>query len=257
MDQKKLEEHIKELKGKIGFYYENMEDGTVLTYNEDEIFTAASVIKLPMFMWISKLAYDGKIDWHQKVTVKEEDKAPSCGALLSFNGDVQLDIESLCRLMITLSDNTATNVLINTIGIEELQKGFLAMGLEKTRLERRLFNDDAAAKGLENKINPKEIAMLLKKIYNRTFVSPEVCEKIEEVLLLQQIRHKIPGYIGRKKKIANKTGESTGITHDSAIVFAQKPFVLVVASENTDVPQTERFIRETALKLYVENGEGE
>ena len=73
----------------------------------------------------------------------------------------------------------------------------------------------------------------------------------------RQIRHKIPGYIGRKKKIANKTGEDSDTTHDAAIVFAQRPFVLVITSNDTDVPQTERFIREAALELYRENGEGE
>jgi beta-lactamase class A len=91
-------------------------------------------------------------------------------------------------------------------------------------------------------------------IYNREFVSPEMSEKIEETLLLQQIRHKIPGYIGRKKKIANKTGEDGNTTHDTAIVFAKKPFILVVASNDTNVPETERFIREIALELYEENG---
>ena len=99
--------------------------------------------------------------------------------------------------------------------------------------------------------------MLLKKIYNRDFVDEETSEKIENVLLLQQIRHKIPGYIGRKKKIANKTGEDTGTTHDASVVFARSPFVLVITSNDTDVPETERFIREIALELYEENGEGE
>ena len=72
-------------------------------------------------------------------------------------------------------------------------------------------------------------------------------------MLLQQIRHKIPGYIGRKKKIANKTGEDGNTTHDAAIVFAGEPFILVVCSNDTDVPETERFIREIALELYQEN----
>ena len=99
--------------------------------------------------------------------------------------------------------------------------------------------------------------MLLKQVYQRGFVSRQVSEKIENVMLLQQIRHKIPGYIGRKKKIANKTGEDSDTTHDAAIVFAQRPFVLVITSNDTDVPQTERFIREAALELYRENGEGE
>ena len=66
--------------------------------------------------------------------------------------------------MITLSDNTATNMLIRTVGIDELKRGFAQMGLVKTQIQRELFDDEAAAKGLENYISPEEIAMLLKQI---------------------------------------------------------------------------------------------
>lgn len=257
MEQKHLEELIKPLKGKIGFYYENMTDGDTLTYNSSEVFTAASVIKVPLFMYIAKLVNEGKLSWDQQVIVRDEDKKPSCGALLSLSGDIKVDIESLCRLMITLSDNTATNMLIRAAGMENLRKGFKDMGLSKTEIQRELFDDSASAAGLDNYICPEEIAMLLKEVYRREFVSPDISEKIESVMLLQQIRHKIPGYIGRKKKIANKTGEDSNTTHDAAIVFAQKPFVLVITSNDTDVAETERFIRQIALELYRENGEGE
>lgn len=257
MDKKRLEDLIRPLKGKIGFYYENMIDGQKLTYNEGEIFTAASVIKVPVFMCVAKLVNEGKLSWNQKVLVREEDKKPSCGALNSITGDVEMDIDSLCKLMITLSDNTATNMLVRTVGMEEMQKEFKKLGLVKTEIQREIFDSEGAARGLDNYICPEEIAMLLKQVYDRTFVNEEVSKKIEDVMLLQQIRHKIPGYVGRKKKIANKTGEDSGTTHDVAIVFAEKPFVLVITSNDTDVPETERFIREVALEIYRENGEGE
>lgn len=257
MEQKYLEERIGALKGKIGFYYENLASGDKLAYNEKEIFTAASVIKVPIFMYVAKLVSQGELAWEQKVLVKVEDKKPSCGALLSLTGDVEVDIDSLCKLMITLSDNTATNMLMRVVGMERLAEGFKEMGLLKTRAEREIFDGEAAARGLDNYICPEEIAMLLRQVYKREFVDAETSEKIESVMLLQQIRHKIPGYVGRKKKIANKTGEDSGTTHDVAIVFAEKPFVLVITSNDTDVPETERFIREIALEIYNENGEGE
>ena len=254
MEQKHLEDRLKKLKGKIGFYYENLVDGTKLTYNETEAFSAASVIKLPIFMCAAKMVSEGKLSWEQKILVKEEDKRPSCGALLSLTGDLEVDVDSLCKLMITLSDNTATNMMIRTVGFDSLKEFFEEMGCPNTKIERELFDSAAFERGLENYFAPADIAKLYKMIYNREFVSPEISEKIEETLLLQQIRHKIPGYIGRKKKIANKTGEDGNTTHDTAIVFAKKPFILVIASNDTDVPETERFIREVALELYEENG---
>ncbi len=254
MDLKYLAEKIEKLQGKIGFYYENLVDGDTLTYNENESFTAASVIKVPIFMYTAKLVSEGKLSWDQKVLVKEEDKKPSCGALLSLSGDLEVDIDSLCKLMITLSDNTATNMMMRVCGIQNIQSWLEEMGFTSTKIQRELFDSEAFDRGLDNYIGPKEIGKLYKLTYNREFISEEISKKIEDTLLLQQIRHKIPGYIGRKKKIANKTGEDGNTTHDSAIVFAKKPFVLVITSNDTNVPETERFIREIALELYNENG---
>ena len=155
--------------------------------------------------------------------------------------------------MITISDNTATNALLRLVGFERLRRDMEAMGLSATRFERCYFDDEAQARGLSNYVCPGEIGMLLEQIYRRSFCCEAVSAHAEEILLLQQIRHKIPGYIGRGEKIANKTGESGKVTHDGAIVFAEKPFVLVICSEDTDVPETERFIREIALELYQEN----
>lgn len=254
MDSKYLYDRIGKLKGKIGFYYENLVDGETLSYNADEGFLAASVIKIPIFMCAAKQVSEGKLSWDQKVLVKDEDKKPSCGALLSLSGDLEVDVDSLCKLMITLSDNTATNMMIRTAGLDNIQSWLEEMGFVNTKIQRELFDSKAGEMGLENYITPADIGYLLKLIYNREFVSEEISQKIEETLLLQQIRHKIPGYIGRKKKIANKTGEDGNATHDAAIVFAKKPFILVITSNDTDVPETERFIREIALELYDENG---
>lgn len=254
MEQKYLDDRIKALKGKIGFYYENLVTGETLCHNERESFEAASVIKVPIFMYTAKLVSEGKLNWSQKVQIKDEDKKPSCGALLSLTGDLEVDIDSLCKLMITISDNTATNILMRVCGIENIQNWLQKdMGFTSTQLQRELFETNPDRINLSNYICPKEIGLLLKLIYNREFISEEISQKIEETLLLQQIRHKIPGYIGRKKKIANKTGEDGNTTHDAAIVFAGEPFILVVCSNDTDVPETERFIREIALELYQEN----
>ena len=122
MEKRELDAMISPLRGRIGFYYENLIDGTTLGYNEDETFGAASVIKLPVLMYTAKLVAEGELSWEQKVTVRDEDKKPSCGALLSMTGDIETDLISLCRLMITISDNTATNMVIRTVGMERLQK---------------------------------------------------------------------------------------------------------------------------------------
>lgn len=251
MDRRYLEKRIGKLTGKIGFYYKNLVNSEIITFNSEEKFLAASLVKVPILGVVQRLIWEGEFSGEDKLLIKDSEKMPSCGALLSFEGDLEVDIDTLCRLMITLSDNTATNALVRFVGIERINGEFEKTGLLETRFNRYLFDEES---GLENYVCPEEIGKLLEQIYRRKFVSAEVSKKMEDMLLLQQIRHKIPGYIGRKKKIANKTGESGNTTHDGAIVYAKDPFILVICADDTNVPETEIFMREISLEFYRENG---
>lgn len=103
---------------------------------------------------------------------------PICGALTLFDGEPEATIDTLCRLMIFISDNTATNALIKHFGIEKFQEGFKELGLKGTVIQRLLFNFEASERGLSNKIVLSEMAMLLSEIYNGTFVNRAVSDDI-------------------------------------------------------------------------------
>ena len=241
---------LKAVPGNVGFYYKDLTTGETLGYNENEQFEAASVIKLPVYMVIMKLAHEGKLSLSEKLTCHHADKMPPCGALYFFTGEVTVDIRTLCGLMISLSDNAATNLLLRRFGLDFLNEQFKQIGLKKTHLERLLFDGEAAARGLENRIVPEEIGVLLAQIAQRRFVSEAVSAEMEKLLLAQQINHKIPGYLPEGTPVAHKTGEDDGITNDVGIVFAKEPFVLCFAYNGPDVPQAERTLRQLALDLY-------
>lgn len=250
MDRERILSKLAALPGRIGFWYKNIVTGESFGFHENELFEAASVIKLPVYAVLMKLAAAGELNMAEQLLCREADKKPSCGALQFFPGDFPVDVGTCCRLMITLSDNTATNLLLQRFGLDFLNREFQAIGLARTHLERLLFDADASSRGLENRICPAEIGALLERIALRRFVSPAVSEEMEQLLLKQQIRHKIRGYLPREVPVANKTGEDAGITNDVGIVFAKEPFVLCFASNQTDVPAAERAIREIALELY-------
>lgn len=239
---------LKNVKGKIGFYYKNLITKEEIAYNENETFLAASIIKLPILAAIFREAAKGKVDLSDFITVKHADKVPSCGALNQFTNEPLVDIRTLCRLMIVISDNTATNVLINHFSIEKLTNNFNDIGLMETKIKRLLFDREASRQGKENVFAPKEIGNLLEQIYNRIFVNEIVSKEIEDILLEQQINHKIPGRLP-DLKIAHKTGEDDGITHDVGIVYADKPFVIVFASNNTNVSEFEQVIQDISYEL--------
>ena len=252
MQQDLLFASASELPGRIGIYYKNLVTGEILSYHADELYESASVIKLPVYAVIMRDIAEGKLDPEEKLLCREEDKLPSCGALSLFSGEVSADLMTLCRLMISLSDNSATNLLIRRMGIDRLNESFRELGLGRCRLERLLFDSEASAGGLENKVCPEEIGRLLEAIYRRCFVSPDVSEEMEALLRRQQVKHKIPGYLPRNIRVAHKTGEDTGITNDVGIVFAEEPFVLCFLSNETDVPRAERFLRQLSLDLVNE-----
>lgn len=128
----------------------------------------------------------------ERLLVRDGDKVPGCGALQHISGTQAYDIESLCKLMITISDNTATNVLIRRFGIEFLNERFRALGLQETKIFRFLFDTEAARQGKENLCQPKEIGSLLEEIYHGRCVSANASERMRAMLSQQQINHKIP-----------------------------------------------------------------
>ena len=240
---------IAALPGQVGFYYKNLATGHTAGYRAEEAFLAASVIKFPLFLHILTLASRGELDLTEKLLVTESDKVPSCGALTLFSGEVTCDIATLCRLMIALSDNTATNRLIRHLGIEEINRGFETMGLSKTRLRRRLFDSEASAKGIQNSICPREMGMLLELLYRGEFVNQTVSHDAIDTLLLQQIGHKLDGKLCERYPIAHKTGEDEGLTNDVGLILAPTPFILCFAGNHTDVYRFEDLMRRSAYDI--------
>ncbi len=244
-----IKTEIEGLGGHLGFYYKNLVSGFEYGVKADESFLAASVIKFPLFLHVMKECEKGNISLSDRLVTADEEKMPSCGAINMFTGDVEADIMTLCRLMICISDNTATNRLIRHFTIEGIEKGFEEMGLSITKIRRRLFDSEAASKGIENSICPKEMGMLLEQVYRGEFISEEVSSMVLDVLLKQQINHKMGGKL-KEAKIAHKTGEDYMLSNDVGIVYGDNPFILCFAGHDTNVYLWEDLIRRGTYEIY-------
>lgn len=235
--------------GHTGFYYKNLVTGFEYGVRENEAFLAASVIKLPLYLHVLKRAEQGSLSMKQKVVVKEADKVPICGALTLFTEEISVDVRTLCRLMISISDNTATNVLIRLCGIEETNQAFRGMGLKQTALRRRLFDREASAAGIQNTISPAEMGMLLEQLYDKTLAGEQACNEALVTLGLQQVDHKLNGKLCGQVDIAHKTGEDDQLSNDVGIVFSKEPFVICFAGHDTDVYRWEDLMRRGTYAL--------
>ena len=254
--RERLRAQLQGMKGEVAMYYKNMVTGETFCYRENDSLQPASVIKLPVFLRYLQLWAAGKIDPKEELLVTDADRIGGCGALRAFHGDQRVSLETLWELMITLSDNAATNLLIKRLGREELNRAFREeMGLRTTKINRLLFDSEAAAKGIENEISAAEMGMLLEQIYRREFVDAATSAYAEEILARQQINHKIPGYISDwNMRIAHKTGEDDGIANDVGLVYARQPFVLCYVSTHTCEREFEIFIRQSAWDIFKDCG---
>jgi len=244
-----IREEMQTIPGHTGFYYKNLVTGLSYGVRDNEVFGAASVMKLPLHLLVMQHALEGKLAMEDSLTVTQQDKVPICGALTLFTTDVTADIRTLCRLMISISDNTATNRLIDHLGIPAIQEGFKAFGLEKTVIRRKLFDRAASRAGIQNTICPREIGDLLEKLYRQEILSPAFCKEAIDTLLLQQVDHKINGKINCEVSIAHKTGEDDNLSNDVGIVYAPQPFIVCFAGHDTDVYLWEDLMRRGTYEL--------
>lgn len=246
-------DNINRLKGSIGIYYKNLSTGATLSHNADKGFISASMIKVPILVEAFHQIETNSISGDDVVCLYENDKMPSCGALSYMHNGLEVTIEDLCNLMIIISDNTATNKLIKHLGFNNINGYMHELGLKNTILGRLLFDEEADKRGERNITSPEDIGLLFELMWQGKLVSPAASKQMLNILKLQQLNHKLPAWLGEEATVAHKTGEDTGITHDAGIIYASRPFILCVLSEETDVVETNNFISLLGHQAYLDN----
>ena len=240
-------EQVRALPGHIGFYVKDTVTGETISYQADLPVVAASVIKVPVMVEAFRQKEAGELDFAREVEIRPEDKLPSCGALTYLHDGIRVQIRDLVTLMIILSDNTATNLLIDILGKDRIQKTISDMGLQGTVLRRKLFMAELSRQGIENCVTAGDMGKLLEGLLEGRMVSPEASREMLGILLHQRLNGKMPFYLHSLDiDCAHKTGEDDGITHDVGIIYAKHPLIFCFVSEHTDVPKAERVIQDTA-----------
>ena len=253
MKYTEIEEILKKVPGSIGFYYKNLVTGEEMEYRADEKMYAASVIKLYVMADAFYRMQQGKLDPNQIVVMKKEDYVPSCGAVAYMHEGLEVTVMDLITLMIIFSDNTATNVLIDLLGMEQINEEVRQMGIDQVWLRRKMFDLEKSRMGIQNQITAKQTGILLQRMYEGTLVDQASSQKMLSIMKDQQLNGKIPFYLKAldpEPDVAHKTGEDTGITHDVGIIYAKQPFVVCFCGNETDTPAYERVMAELSLRLY-------
>ena len=231
-----VKEYLKNRKGDYSLYYRELLSDDEFKINKNEVFLAASVIKIPIMIEYFRQLEDGLVDADEFLSAPLSERVGGSGILHELRENIEMKLSELVLLMIVLSDNTATNLVIEKLGINNIND-FLEKRNYESCLKRKMMDYESRKKGIENYIKADEIGEILKDIYESNFtgISKESCEEMFSIMSRQKIRDKLSFYIPEDDwaKVASKTGTLDKVEHDASIFnFANSKFVLVVLSKN-------------------------
>lgn len=229
--------------GVVGYAIVDLTSGDRVTRLEGATFPTASAIKLAIVYELFKQSDDKTINLDEKVTLDRQQAVGGTGVLVEM-GTPTLSIRDFAVLMVTLSDNTATNVLIDRLGMPAIAARMQRLGLNGTKLRRHMMDTAAARRGDENVSTPDELARLLKAMNDGMPQAIELLKKPKE----NRLRKGLPEGVAS----ADKSGELEGVRVDAGIVFAKnRPYILsVMTTFLKDEAEGERAITEISRVAY-------
>lgn len=230
--KEKISKFASSFEGKIGIAYCNPLKKERFSIKGKVIFPAASIIKIPVLVEFLRQAEKGRLSLAQKIKIKKEEKAGGAGVLKELHDGLELTYLDLAKLMIVISDNTATNILIDAAGMGRVNEMMRSIGLKKTVLGRKMMVDPKALH-TKNYVTPDETAFFLEELLKGNLLSKEYTDIALDILLRQQFREKIPRFFPDDVGVAGKIGEISGVRHDAGIVFHPKgAYILCVFTMN-------------------------
>jgi beta-lactamase class A len=217
------------LDGVMGVAIEDIKTGDHFFLHENEIFAQASSIKIAVLANLYLQAQQGKLKLTDLYTVQASDLVPDSDIMGGLTpGVTRITLGDLATMMVAVSDNSATNVLIDRVGMDNVNAMLDSLALPHTRLRRKMMDLDAAKQGRENISTPREMMALLEAIYRGKLLNQESTADFFKVLSTNKDSW-IPRDLPANLKIANKPGSLEGVRNDSGIIFVEdRPYVICV-----------------------------
>jgi len=217
------------LDGVMGVAIEDLTTGNQFSLHENEVFAQASSIKITVLANLFLQAQQGKLKLTDLYTVQSSDLVPDSDIMGGLTpGVTRITLRDLATMMVAVSDNSATNVLIDRVGMANVNAMLDSLGLAHTRLRRKMMDVEAARQGRENISTPREMMTLLEDIYRGKLLDKESTAEFFKVLSTNKDSW-IPRDLPADVKIANKPGSLEAVRNDSGIVFVEgRPYVICV-----------------------------
>jgi beta-lactamase class A len=265
-DEIRIQRLIRNSGADVGYALMTVDGRLTSTYHGDEVFHAASTMKIPVMIELFHQAREGKLELNDSLTIKNEFHSLADGSTFTLDpaddSETELykavgqtrTLSQLCELMITVSSNFATNLLIQKLGVENIRATVHSLRADGMNVLRGVEDNKAFARGLNNTTTAEGLATLLLAIANGQAVDAESSLRMVEILERQKFNEGIPAGVPVGTRVAHKTGELTKLHHDAGIVYAKRPFVVVVLVKGMeDFKASGALIADITRELYLQS----
>lgn len=262
--QERVETLAAGVDGVVGVAAKDLAGGAEVLVNPDTVFPTASVMKVPVLVELYRQAEAGRVDLDERIAFEPRHLVPGSGVLQDLDFGLAPTVKDLATLMITVSDNAATDMILELVGLDALAASLREWGLERTTLPLtvrgllysmlgmdpanpdhtyELFKERAMAGRIDwssraladednNLSTPRDLVRLLGRIERREGLAPDSCEAIVDIMKRQKYNTIIPLHLPAETPVAHKTGSIRGVRNDAGIVYAPNgPYVIALCSK--------------------------
>lgn len=240
--------HASGFAGEVALHVTDVGGRVLCSHQPDEVFPAASTIKVPLLVQALQEAQAGRLDLTGRVTLGAADRVPGSGVLHDLLPGLNLAWQDVLTLMIVVSDNTATNLVIGRLGVDAVNAWLAAQGLSGTRLVGKLQlppeqQNEAQRRGERNRTTARDQAALLGALVRGELLDPAHTRLALDILERQQLRdligRRVPaGEAGEPLyRLGSKSGELRGVHHDVGILHTPRPLVVACLSRGGTDPR--------------------
>jgi beta-lactamase class A len=248
---------VKDHKGKVAVAVKHLKTGESFYLHADDAMPTASLIKLPIMVETYWQAKEEKVKLGTQLTLKKDDKVPGSGILTShFSDGATFPLKDAVRLMIVFSDNTATNLVLDQIGIPSTNKRMAELGFKSTKINAKVFkgsttsiDPEATKKYGLGSTTARDMVELLALIENGKVVSPEACKEMLVHLKACDDKEKMTRLLPAGTVVAHKSGSVNSSKTDAGIIYLKSgPVALCVLTDEND---DKRWVVDNAAQVLI------